>query len=129
MSLLTSSATIYSDLNQNLDTPLVTDMESIHQSITNILTTRGGERLFLPEFGASLEELLFELIDDITTYRIYDLVVRSITFWEPRIFVVRNQTFVSPDPQHHMYHITLTFTIKGLSNTQMFEYKGNLIAA
>ena len=52
---------IYTDINQYTPTAqvLLTNIESIYQSLNNILTTKPGERVFNPEFGGELDDLLF----------------------------------------------------------------------
>jgi phage baseplate assembly protein W len=119
---------IYSDLDNSLtkQRSLVLDMDSIYQSISNILNTTPQERLFLPEFGVNLNDLLFEPIDDITTYRIFDLIIRNITFWEPRVNLLRNQSFVKPDPDNRSYYVKLVFTVKGLADSSIQQYEGTL---
>ena len=40
---------------------IVSDKESIEEAIMTLLNTPIGTRLFLPEYGSRMEELLFEL--------------------------------------------------------------------
>ena len=63
------------------------DIEAVKNSILNVLTTKKMERRMLPEFGASLEKLLFEPIDDVTAKRIGEAMIQELKFWEPRINV------------------------------------------
>jgi len=60
----------------------------INQSIFLILSTRPGERFFVPTFGSRLPLLVFEPYDDALRTEL-DLEVRgALERWEPRITVV-----------------------------------------
>ena len=60
----------------------------IRSSIFTILSTRKGERVFLPEFGSSLMSMIFEPNDSLTHRLIKRLVTTDVTRWEPRVGVV-----------------------------------------
>lgn len=118
---------IYSDLNQYTPTqkPFVEDVEAVCQSIHNILNTRTTERIFNPEFGSELEDLLFEPMDDITTFRIYRFVVSAIERWDPRVTLNHAQSKVTPFPDDHRYDVFLAFEIEGFGE-ENFELVGEL---
>lgn len=61
--------------------------ESVAQSIQIILSTRPGEQLMRPEFGAGLQRFLHEPNSLVTRRRIRDAVITSLQRWEPRILV------------------------------------------
>lgn len=69
---------------------------SVRQSIRIILSTRPGEQLMHPEFGAGLDRYLHEPNTVTTRRRIYDLVVESLTAWEPRIVLDRVEVTEAP---------------------------------
>lgn len=116
------SVEIYSDVNSWTpeDAAKVIDIDAVYQSVDNILFTLNNERLFHPEFGADLEALLFELMDEITAYKIFNYVVSAITVWEPRVEIIRNLSDVTPVPDENKYLVILTFRIIGLED-QSFE--------
>jgi phage baseplate assembly protein W len=68
-----------------LKTEFISLLEDIEQSIGVILLTRKGEKIFEPEFGCDIWELLDKGIDKIPLYiaAIYDALER----WEKRISV------------------------------------------
>lgn len=108
---------IYSDLEQ-LSTKVQsinTDINSIYQSITNILNTPVTERFFNPEFGSELDDLLFEPIDRITEAKIYRFIVDAIDRWEPRVVLDYGKSTVKADEDQHKYIITLIFDVIGIS--------------
>ena len=63
--------------------------DSVRQQLQVILSTRPGEQLMRPEFGAGLTEFLGEPDTITTRRRVYDRVNESIARWEPRVEVNR----------------------------------------
>ena len=63
--------------------------QSVRESIRVILSTRGGEQLMRPEFGAGLGEFLHEPNTLVTRRRIRDRVQQALARWERRIEVDR----------------------------------------
>ena len=61
--------------------------QSVRESIQVILSTRPGEQLQRPSFGAGLESLLTEPNTVATRSRMHDLIAESLALWEPRIDV------------------------------------------
>lgn len=101
------------------------DIDAVYQSISNILGTSKGTRLFLSNFGSSITTLLFEPMSDLTTTLLYDEVVRAIEAWDPRINILYNESEVIPVYDENKYEIKLVFEIRGLED-QQFEYIGTL---
>lgn len=116
---------IYSDINQYTPTTKETlpDVESVYQSINNILTTRVGERFFNPEFGSELEELIHEPMDETTVAEIYSYVIHAIERWEPRVRLNYAYCTVEPNYDEQRYDVVLAFTILGFEE-QEFEHRG-----
>jgi len=120
---------IYSDIDQDdPDSIKVTDIDSVYQSIGNILATPTLTRLFEPQFGSELEQLLFDPILPETEQSIYDAIIEAIHRWEPRVKVHYGLSDVKAIPSKHKYDVTLFFTIVGFED-QRFEYSGQLIKA
>lgn len=63
--------------------------ESVRQQIRVILTTRPGEQLMRPEYGAGLDDYVHEPNTLSTRRRIRDAVASSLKRWEPRIHLDR----------------------------------------
>ena len=118
---------IYRDVNEHTPTskPFVEDLESVQQSITNILATKPGERLFKPEFGIDLEKYLFTIMSESTTFAIFDEIIVSIGRWEPRIKILYPESYVQPDYDNNTYDIFLTFVFRN-RNDKRFNYVGKL---
>ena len=111
---------VYKDIPLTEDKDSVLDAESVFQAVNNILSTKKGERLFLPEFGSLLEELLFEPIDDDTAFLIKTELIRAIEEWDPRVQIDYNETQIIPYPDENRYEVTLVFSIIGLDD-EKFE--------
>ncbi|MET9901707.1 GPW/gp25 family protein [Streptomyces sp. NPDC006446] len=59
--------------------------EKVRQSILLILGTRRGERLMRPDFGAGLEDFVFEPVSATTAALLRHRVETVLVQWEPRI--------------------------------------------
>ena len=70
---------------------------SVRQTIRAILSTRPGEQLMRPDFGAGLELLLHEPNSVATRRRIRDLVQNVLGRWERRILLDRVEVWEVPD--------------------------------
>jgi phage baseplate assembly protein W len=116
---------IWSDLNEYSPTKVakVTDVASVYQSIGNILATHKLTRMFEPEFGSEIWNVLWEPMDDISRAKLYDAVVSAIQRWEVRVFLVQSESFVLAFPDEHRYEASLVFTIIGLDKIQ-YRYIG-----
>ena len=84
---------IYSDYNYNLNTvnkdiKLSYDNLAIKNAIRNILTIRKGTLVGNPEFGTTLENQLFEIMDELTYSTIEEIIYDDIERWEPRIRII-----------------------------------------
>jgi phage baseplate assembly protein W len=111
-------ATLFSDLNQFTAStkPLLIDVESIYQSIINILSTRKGERPFLPRFGVDLDDTLFDLMDEASSLEVLSEVTEAIEDSEPRVIIDTSRTDVIPDPDNNSFELILGFKLKGFED-------------
>jgi uncharacterized protein len=62
--------------------------EKVRQSIRLILGTKRGERVMRPDFGAGLEDFLFEPPNTTTAALVRHRVETALVQWEPRIDVI-----------------------------------------
>lgn len=93
--------------------------EVIRSSIRNILFTRVGERVMLPEFGSRLLELVFEPNDSIllSLARLY--ISESINQWEPRVELLSIN--LKPDQERLYISIAYIITLEGVTdNLELF---------
>jgi phage baseplate assembly protein W len=61
--------------------------ENIRESILLILGTAKGERLMRPDFGCSIHEYAYGIMDTLTRRKIENAVYEALVNWEPRIEV------------------------------------------
>lgn len=85
--------------------------ELIKSSIFSILSTRKGERVFLPDFGSSLFDLVFEPNDAVTRKLIKQAVTDDITKWERRVSV----TDVTMKSNQHNVSVIVEFQVVNTS--------------
>ena len=78
----------FPDENGELAYPAVL-AESVRQQLQVILSTRPGEQLMRPGFGAGLTGFLGEPDTITTRRRVFDRVNEAIVQWEPRVEVDR----------------------------------------
>lgn len=119
---------IYSDFNTKASSGFIINEAAVYQAITNIISTRKTERLFLPEFGWEVDEILFEIIDVKTSRLILHELVEVIERWDPRVVVAWDNTSVTPNHDTNSYDIVVSFSIMGLSS-EIFKFTGNLSGA
>ena len=62
--------------------------EDIRQAILLILETNPGERVMRPDFGAGLQALVFEPLNNTTMALARHRVEEALILWEPRIVVI-----------------------------------------
>ena len=116
MPSIVSRNKIYSDLDLGFRINPVTgniakktDIESIKQSVLNILLTSPGERPFDPDFGCDLRGLLFENFDSIVKATIEDQIVTSLTIYEPRIRIL--DIVIDDESDRNAINVTLEVQI------------------
>ena len=64
-----------------------TTIEAVKNNIRMLLQTNKGERLFHPNLGIDLRNILFEQITEETTVVIEDLILDVLEFWMPFVEV------------------------------------------
>jgi hypothetical protein len=84
------------DAHGRLHWPASLDL-SVEESIRVILSTRPGEQLMRPDFGAGLDRFLHEPDSIVVRRRIHDAVRESLVRWEPRITVDDVEVDGDPD--------------------------------
>jgi len=118
---------LYSDVNINTpqDVALVTNISSIYQALTTLFNTKKTERLFRPEYGFDLDDILFRIIDSATALYIEQRIVEAIGRWEPRVKLNYAKTTITPYEDENRYDIILAFTVVGFEE-QLFEFEGGI---
>ena len=86
--------------------PTFTTREQTKSNIINYLLTNKGERVFNPQFGADLRNLLFENILDVTTEDLKSNIQNDISVFFPNVEVVEIEFNNQPDDN------TINFNLK-----------------
>ncbi|WP_428741370.1 GPW/gp25 family protein [Tenacibaculum sp.] len=105
---------------------MISDEEDIKSSLEILLTTRLGERVMLPNYGCSLQELLFERLDRTLITYTKELIETAILYHEPRIDVIRIDVSET-DPLEGMLIIKIEYRIRATNsrtNVVFPFYKG-----
>ena len=95
----------------------------IHESIWHILSTRLGERFFLPEFGSRLPDLVFEQNDVVLRALARQYIVDAIKRWEKRV-TITNVEFSESDlaVDQNLFLMKITYRIIGSQVEGNFTY-------
>lgn len=89
---------------------LSTDEYNLKESIHLILSTSLGERVYRPDFGSRLSELVFAPLNSQTLLLLRLYVEEALEAWEPRIDL--DEVSTDPDPLRGRVDITITYRLK-----------------
>tara|TARA_Y100000004_G_scaffold192295_1_gene252597 strand:+ start:137 stop:532 length:396 start_codon:yes stop_codon:yes gene_type:complete len=84
--------------------------KAIGQSIRNILSTDNGERLFRPDLGAGIRQMLFEPMNAFTEAKMQTAIETAIEAQEPRVIV--QSVNISADEDNYKYDIFIVCIVK-----------------
>lgn len=85
------------------------DAAAVKQAVKNLCMTNLNEKPFLPDFGANIQGMLFELADADTEEEIEDQVIASINRYEPRARVLN--VIANSRPDRNEIDVTIIFQI------------------
>lgn len=110
----TNSGELFKDSNLKDLVPIY-DVQSVLNSLTNILTTSPGQKLLNPTFGLDLRSYLFDPITDTRAFFIGLDLSQQLPVQEPRITIDRVDVTAIIDDQE--YDIKLQISIPRLNVT------------
>ena len=93
---------------------------NIEESIYLILRTNMGERVYRPDFGSRLSELVFAPLNTQTLLLIRLYVEEALKLWEPRITL--NEIRTDPDPIQGRVDIVITYFPKDSPDRRSLVY-------
>ena len=114
-SLTSSRGTDYKDIDLAFaakpagDVFKKTDAAAVKQAVKNLLLTNRGEKPFQPDFGADLNEVLFNLDTEFDPDFVQDLIAEAIKNFEPRALVL--SVSVSTDGDNNRLDATVEFQV------------------
>ena len=85
---------------------------AIARAVRNIVLTTPGEKIFDPDFGSSVGEILFENVDDITAVSIQDEIRNCLNNYEPRVDLINVD--VDPNFDENQFDVKITYRIVGI---------------
>jgi phage baseplate assembly protein W len=95
------------------DVALLFDERSVIRSIRNLLFTNTYERLFQPDVGGTLRNLLFEPNTPLTATLIQNEIIRVLTNYEPRARITSINVTAMPDD--NQFNVNLQVLIGNLT--------------
>jgi len=104
---------------QTGDVATVKDAVSVKRGIKNILLTEGFERLFQPEIGSGIKNMLFEPMTPLTEQRLSDACRDAIDAWEKRASVI-DITVISEE-EYNRYRVAIKFNINNSLETEQVD--------
>lgn len=111
----TRSPARYKDFYTNLDAHpvrkdlfVLEDVDSIKNSIKNIVFTDPGERFFQPLVGSGIKQSLFENLSAHSAYSIQVQIETTITNYEPRAALIK--VIVNPIYDENAYNVQIIFS-------------------
>ena len=78
----------------------------------NLVQTSPGEKLFRPEIGSGVRELLFEPMDPMVADAIQDDIINTVGQFEPRIELL--EVDVNDLPGDNAFNVTINYRIVGV---------------
>ncbi len=94
--------------------------QNLEESIIIILRTDLGERVYRPNFGSRLSELVFEPLNVQTLMLIRLYVEEALKMWEPRIIL--KEVRADPDPIRGRVDIEIVYQPKNSPDTRSLVY-------
>ena len=99
---------------------MVDEVEDIKQSLIILLSTIKGERVMQPDYGANMEELLFEPLNVSFAKRMSVKIERAILFYEPRIKT--DDINFNQDNENGLVEVRIDYTIIATNNRRNIVY-------
>jgi phage baseplate assembly protein W len=113
---LTNPEELYSDFLVNLNPHPVsgavlrfTNEKAVTRSIRNLLLTNPGERLYQPDLGSGIRQLLFEPISNFTSNMLSRFIEDTINKYEQRAKVIAVD--VIPEEDKNRYTVTIVYVL------------------
>ena len=88
------------------------NIQLIEGNIIQILGTRKGERVMLPEFGTNIHKFIHEPLDHITCALIRVEIFDAIKRWEPRVILDKTNSNIIPYSEEFRVQANLRYMLK-----------------
>ncbi len=97
-----------------------TGIADIEESLRIIFTTHLGERVMQPQFGAALDQHVFDPMNSSRLSYLEDQIKRAILYHEPRIDA--ESIAVTPDEREGRLLVAITYRVRGANSRFNFVY-------
>ena len=91
------------------DVGTVKDTNSVKRGIQSLLMTENRERLFNPELGSGVKNLLFEPMTDLTIERLENEITSAVEAWEDRADLL--DIAITAEPDYNRYRVAVIFRL------------------
>jgi phage baseplate assembly protein W len=102
------------------DLTVLSNQQAIKQAMKNLVLTSPGEKLFQPDVGSKVYELLFEPLDPFTIDTLKDEIVDTLLNYEPRIEVINVE--ISAQDDFHELRVDVEYRIVGQPLVQTIDF-------
>lgn len=116
---------VYDNRDGKYKTNVISGEDKINESLYNILSTRLGERVFLPEFGSKLYQIIFEPNDLIRADLAKVYIKDAIDKWEKRINLISVE-LEDVDYETNVLPIIIYYNIANSNVSGSYIYPFNL---
>lgn len=100
---------------------LSSEEANIRQSMMIILGTAPGERMYRPEFGCAIHDILFEPNTLLTAAKVEYEVKRSLSSYEPRVNDIEVSAAPDEDEPSRL-NISISFVIRSTNSKSNMVY-------
>jgi phage baseplate assembly protein W len=118
---------LYSDIPNNFEVhPVINDifpirdLDSVKQSLKNLVLGKKYDRLFQPDINVGIYDLLFESANAFTAYELQVKITETIDNYEPRID--NYSVFVDDSIDENSYRISIKFNVSYDSTEEIVFY-------
>jgi phage baseplate assembly protein W len=95
--------------------------QDVEQSLRILFSTSLRERTLLPAYGCTLQDHVFDPIDDALFTQLHDLISRAVLYFEPRISV--NEIELEQDACNSgQVNIVLSYTVRQTNTRSNLVY-------
>lgn len=94
---------------QNKQLAKYTNENSVKRSVRNLILTEPGERMFQPEIGCKIRNLLFENMTNSTALLLKNAIEETVNLYEKRARIITTEVIANEDT--HTYDVYIIFEV------------------
>ena len=84
--------------------------DQIKSNLINLVLTNKGERVYNPNFGTNLKEVIFEGITEDIQEKVKNTIIENANYFMPEINI--SDVVVENDEDHNTINVTIKYRIK-----------------